>query len=336
MTSKYRNNSRRKTPWDNKPQLNPLEDFIKSKYLDTFNNKHPKLKETEEATLLNSFAVEECKYCKSKHFKKIGCTSNGIQRYKCYDCHKTFTILTNTIFENHKIAITEWIEFCLDLFRYISINTTSKTNKNSATTSKYWLNKLFLVLEHIQDDIVLSGNVQIDETFFPVIESDKIIRNNKELRGLSKNQICIGIGYDGTNVYAIVEGVGKTSQKKTLAAFSKHIKQNSHLIHDREKSHNILIKTLNLTEDSYNANEIKKLKDKENPLNEINKQCYLLKRFLRSHSGFNRNDIQNYINLFCFIQNPPKNKLEKVKALLNSAIYLPKSLKYRDLYHKKD
>lgn len=335
MKNKYRNTSRRKTPWDQSCELSPLEVFIKSNYLDTFNTKHPRLMNTNEAVLLNSFEVYFCKHCTSSLIVKRGHTKNGIQRYVCKECGRTFNILTNTLFDNHKISVTEWIEFCLNIFRYESISVTSKTNKNSFNTSKYWLHKLFLVLEDIQDCIVLQGTVQIDETFFSVIKSDKIMKDGKQLRGLSKNQHCIGIGYDGTNVYAHLEGFGKTSQKKTMETFYCHIKQGSHLIHDKEKSHRILVNKLQLIDEVYDANDLKKLDDKDNPLDPINNQCDLLKRFLSAHNGFDREDFQNYLNLFCFIQNPPYAKLEKVEILLNSAIHLTKSLKYRDFYVKK-
>lgn len=335
MTTKYKNHSRKKTPWDHNNDLSPMESFIKSKYLDSYDYKHPSIKDTKEADLLNSYEVSCCKRCNSLDFKKKGFTKNGIQRYFCNTCKRYFNVLTSTLFDNHKISISEWIEFCLDIFRFESINLTSKTNKNSFTTSKYWLYKLFYIIEDIQDDIVLEGNVYIDETFYPVIESNKIVKDGKKLRGLSKNQICIGIAYDGRYVYARVEGFGKTSQKKTKDTFINHIKAGSHLIHDKEKSHKILIKELKLTDDSYDANKLKKYKDKDNPLNPINRQCYLLKRFLRSHSGFDRDDIQYYINLYCFISNPPVNKLEKVEIILNRAIDFTKSLKYRDFYTSK-
>lgn len=335
MTTKYKNHSRKKTPWDHNNDLSPMESFIKSKYLDSYDYKHPSIKDTKEADLLNSYEVSCCKRCNSLDFKKKGLTKNGIQRYFCNTCKRYFNVLTSTLFDNHKISISEWIEFCLDIFRFESINLTSKTNKNSFTTSKYWLYKLFYIIEDIQDDIVLEGNVYIDETFYPVIESNKIVKDGKKLRGLSKNQICIGIAYDGRYVYARVEGFGKTSQKKTKDTFINHIKAGSHLIHDKEKSHKILIKELKLTDESYDANKLKKYKDKDNPLNPINRQCYLLKRFLRSHSGFDRDDIQYYINLYCFISNPPVNKLEKVEIILNRAIDFTKSLKYRDFYTSK-
>lgn len=332
MTTKHkRNTSMRKTPWDSHPELLPMEDFIRSNYLDSFNRRHPPLG-LKEAELLNSFEVTKCRFCGSISIKKNGKTSNGIQRYKCNECHHTFNILTNTLFDNHKVSISEWIEFLLDLFRFESLSVTSKTNKNSATTTKYWLHKLFLLLEDYQTNIVLEGNVYLDETFYKVIKSDLVKKDDKELRGLSRNQYCIGIAYDGTYVYTRLEGIGKTSQIRTMESFQNHIKSGSHLIHDKEKSHNKLVKLLSLTDESYDGNEIKKLSSKENPLYQINHMCDLLQKFLNAHPGFNRDDLQNYLNLFSFIMNPPRNQLEKVKFLLNSAISCDKKLTFREFY----
>ena len=336
MKTKYkRNSSRRKTPWDNQITLTPMQEFIKDRYQEEYDNKHPDISNSKEITLLNSFAIDSCRICHSKNIQKYGHTKTGIQRYFCNECKHSFTVITNTIFDNRKISITEWIEFCLDIFRYESLNITSKTNKNANTTTKYWLKKLFLLLEDYQNDIVLSGNVYIDETYFPVTSSKKVTKDGKQLRGLSRNQYCIAIGYDGINVYVFLEGVGKTSQKKTKDAFINHIAPGSHLVHDKEKAHRIIVNELALTEDSYDANECKKLKDKDNPLNEINQQCRMLQRFLKAHSGFDRNDLQDYLNLYSFIMNSPTNKLEKVEKLLISAMNNPKSLKYRDVFPSK-
>lgn len=334
MTIKYKNNSsRRNTPWDKFDNLSPLQELIKERYIEAYDARHPSIADSNEINFLNSLDIETCKFCSSTHIQKYGHTKAGIQRYFCNDCKHSFTPITNTIFDNRKISITEWIEFCLDIFRYESLNIVAKTNKNASTTTKYWLKKLFLVLEDYQNDILLKGeHVYIDETFFTVIESQKVLKDGKQLRGLSRNQYCIGIGYDGRNTIAFVEGFGKPSQPKTLRAFINHIEPESHLIHDKEKSHKILVQKLNLTEEVYNAVECKKMKDRDNPLNAINKQCLYLQKFLKSHPGFNRADLQDYLNLFCFIVNPPNNKLEKIEKLLSSALNSAKSLKYREYY----
>lgn len=78
-----------------------------------------------------------------------------------------------------------------------------------------------------------------------------------------------------------------------------------------------------------------KQQDGDYPLSDVNILCYLLKKFLNSHSRFDRRDLQNYLNLFSFMVNKPYNKLEKVKILLDKAICNPKTLHYRDFYSKK-
>lgn len=326
--------SRRKTPWDNTEQ-NLLQLFIAKKYKENYSIKHPKLKDTEEAIIFNSIQINKCKYCHNTEIIKRGKTKNGIQLYYCNKCKKRFTPIANTIFENHKISITEWIEYLLELFNYGSISLISKVNKNSINTSIYWLNKVFLVLQHWQDDIVLKGNIYIDEMFYSVIKSDIKTKDGKKLRGLSQNKYCIGIGYDKNNVIAIVEGFGKTSTKKTEISFKTHIKEGSKLIHDGEKAHRKLIKSLNLIDESYNSSFLKEKKDEDNPLRPINHQCDLIRQFLDAHSGFDRIRLQDYLNLYCFMNSNPRNKLEKVNQFIELALNTEISLSYRELFEIK-
>ena len=55
----------------------------------------------------------------------------------------------------------------------------------------------------------------------------------------------------------------------------------------------------------------------------------MLKLFLASHSGFIREDLQDYLNLFCFIMNQPKDKHEKVEKFMNMAVCCRILLRYR-------
>lgn len=59
MKTKYkRNSSRRKTPWDNQITLTPMQEFIKDRYQEEYDNKHPDISNSKEITLLNSFAID--------------------------------------------------------------------------------------------------------------------------------------------------------------------------------------------------------------------------------------------------------------------------------------
>ena len=65
------------------------------------------------------------------------------------------------------------------------------------STSKYWLEKLFLTLENSQNALVLSDTVWLDETYYSLLMRDRQVdEKGNYLRGLSRNQICIGVATD--------------------------------------------------------------------------------------------------------------------------------------------
>jgi hypothetical protein len=148
------------------------------------------------------------------------------------------------------------------------------------------------------------------------------------LRGISKNQIRIGVATDKHQTVFLMEGTGKPSQKTTYETFRSHIKPNSTLIHDKEMAHKKLIKELALNSVSYALKDLKGLLDNDNPMYPVNRAHAILKMFLNAHSGFMRDDIQGYLNLFSFVTNPPNEMLEKVELVINSAFQNPKTLRY--------
>jgi len=307
--------------------------FLKKEYENHYAERHRKVGESGETEMINSYEPKKCRYCESESYKKSGKTKSGVQRYKCDECGKTYLPTTGTIFDEHRISISEWIEYCLNLFRHVSITADSWNNKNAFATSRYWLQKLFMTLERVQDEIVLSGNVWFDETFYRVRSGEVVCKDSGDkLRGLSVNQICIGVATDKLHTVLIVEGTGKPSHKKTAELFEGHIERGSTLIHDGEAAHKKLIKDLSLNSTTYPAAELKGLPDNENPLNPVNRVHAILKNFLNSHSSFDRNDMQNYLNLFAFVSNPPDDFLEKVDLVINLGFQNPKLLRFRDFF----
>lgn len=327
-----RKKSRKHTPWEGVSELTATQAFLKQQYDMHYADRHRMVSESGEAEMVNSYIPMQCPFCTSGKFKKSGRTSSGVQRYMC-GCGKTFLPTTGTIFDGHRISISEWMEYCLNLFRHVSIAADSWNNKNAFTTSRYWLQKLFITLENVQDSVVLSGEVWLDETFYRV-RSGNIVRkdNGDELRGLSQNQLCIGVATDNTNTLFLVEGTGKPSQKKTAETFKNHIAPGSTLIHDKEAAHKKLVSDLSLVSIEYASSDLKGLPDKDNPMYPINRVHDILKKFLNAHSGFDRTNLQGFLNLFAFVSNPPVDLLEKVEVVVEMGFRNPKLLRYRDLF----
>ena len=325
--------SRRKTPWEGRNTLTPIQHFLSERYENQYIERHPKLSETGEAKLINAVIPATCPYCQNDGISRFGQTGNGIQRYRCKGCGKTFTPITGTIFDNHKISISEWMEYCLNIFRYVSINADSWNNRNAFTTSRYWLEKLFLVLEHYTEDIILDGRVWFDETFYTVRSDDiQVKKDGTKPRGISKNQLCIGVACTRDRILCLLEGTGQPTARKAYMTFGGHITEGSTLVHDEGKSHGLLIDKLHLVNESYDSSVIKKLSDNDNPLNRVNEVHARLKNFLHAHTSFDRDTLQGYLNLFSFTMNPPTEHLEKVEILLNRALNTRKMLRYRSFY----
>ena len=323
--------SRRRTPWSGVSDATALQSFIDECTQKNYHKRHPKPTATGEAELLNSLDVDECRRCGSSDIQRFGYTPNGIQRYKCKECMRTFTVLTNTIFDSHKIPLTEWLDFLLSIFGHGSINLVSKTNRNACNTTRFWMSKVFLVLQNYQADLMLRKDIQLDETYYKVRQPDiETKEGGMQYRGLSRNQICIGIACDNTTIICFVEGKGKPTKQGTLLAFESHIEYGATISHDMEQAHDSLVTLLDLKSIEYDSREIKKLPDSENPLNRVNQYCRSLKHFLNAHSGFIRNDLQDYLNLFAFIMNPPNDKHEKVEKFMNQALNCRITRRYRD------
>lgn len=322
--------SRRITPWTNETGATPLQRLIIDCTERDYQHRHPDLKDIDEAGFVNSKEQTVCRYCGSNAITREGFSSTGIRRYRCKECGRRFTALTNTIFDSHRLPMSEWMGFFLDIIGYGSFSLTSKVNRNSTSTTKYWMDKTFRILEGIQDDIILEDRVWLDETYFKV-RAPEVQRkgDGKEYRGLSRNQMCIGVACDGKHSVILFEGYGTPSSGLTCSLFSSHIAKGSTLVHDKDAAHARLVSELSLTSEAYDSRELKKLPDSKNPLGPVNRICFLLQTFLSSHSGFDRDDIQGYLNLFHVIVNEPENKYEKLEILLNRAIDFPVLLRYR-------
>ena len=142
-----------------------------------------------------------------------------------------------------------------------------------------------------------------DKTYLKLMPKD-LNRDEKGrlLRGLSRNNLCVMTFTDGTRTVLIADGTGKPSRKR-MKKLIPHIKQGSLMSDDGEKSHAVLTEELNLTREVHKSAETKGLSDKENPMGMINTVHRFFKRFMKSHGGYSRDELQDWCNLFSFIFN---------------------------------
>lgn len=290
-----------------------------------------------ELSLVNGLSIECCPHCDGTHFKKSGYYSNGTRRYRCLDCGRAFSPLTGTVFDAHKIPISEWIEYMIHLFEFHSLYSSARDNRNAKTTGKYWISKVFAVLSGCQKDIVLSGRIYLDETYFSIMPKDQTEKSDgKHYRGLSQNKICVVTATDGISVFLAVCGRAKPSRARILKSFEGHLKRGSVLIHDGENSHKVLTETLGLSEEVHTSKETRSLSDEDNPMEPINAVHRSLKKFMRQHPAYDREGLQDWLNLFWFIYTSHGIPMDdKVKKFLQMAILTHKVIRFRTVFAKK-
>ena len=165
--------------------MTPAQGFIATHYLEHYEQRHPALSSTGEVELINTYIPQRCPYCGCEKFSKYGHTCIGVQRYRCSkpECSQTFLPTIGTIFDEHRISISEWIEYCLNLFRNVSVNADSWNNKNAFSTSRYWMEKPFLILDSCQDKIIARDKAWLDETYYSVMLKDAVLYWNDQISG---------------------------------------------------------------------------------------------------------------------------------------------------------
>lgn len=99
-------------------------------------------------------------------------------------------------------------------------------------------------------------------------------------------------------------------------------------------SRNILIKELNLKEEFYKATTPNKTKDEDNHLRKVNHHCANIRDFLDAHPGFNRDELQDYLNLYSFKYNTKGTNLEKAEKILELSLNSNKTITFREYYSK--
>lgn len=313
----------------------PLPSFVHDKSEGWHDAKHQPFS-VDEIKLVNSLEVKQCPYCHSETIKKNGKRKDGTQRYLCLACGRGFNPLTGSLFDSRKIPIAEWIEFLVHLFQYESLSVSSLDNRNVRSTGRYWMEKVFVALKHYQDGIVLGDVFWIDETFVKKKPADMVSsQNGKHKKGLSRNLICVATATDGYHSVLYVVGSGKPSSSKLIKAMNGHVKQGARMIDDDENAHSLLASRYGLERETHPTKETKGLPDKDNPMDMVNRLHRFFKKYISHHGSYDRDEIQDWCNLFSFIWNHHGNVAKAVVDLLEIAISTKKIVKYRSVMSKK-
>ena len=288
-----------------------------------------------------------CSYCGSQEYSLYGCystSSEKVQRYKCKNCNKVFTSVTESLISGCSFSFPEWLKFIDCLYNGYSVKQTAKSCNVSEKTVHNNRIKLFYALKLLDNKIKLAGNIVIDETYIPVsykgnhskrddfVMPRQAFRRGGEnhKRGISDNLICIVCALDDSgNSVAHVIGPGTSSSKKIGYALYDSLDKDNVFCFYSDKATAIKkfandnkfpIKQAKLIYKANNKVEQVELNSDVFEVNRyiqsINAYHSRLKRFLNKFSGISSRYLSGYLYLFAWKdRNKNRDQVEAYKEL---------------------
>jgi transposase-like protein len=149
---------------------------LQTSFGQSIHSEEPLIKEIAERKNERGFVCPHCQSTTAVRFGKYD-VKNGAktvqkQRYKCKECSRTFTDLTNTpLFRTRKID--KWLKFVDCMIEGHSLRKSAKLIGDiSFVTLFYWRHKLLAALQQIPVE-PFHGIVEMDETNFLFSEKGK-------------------------------------------------------------------------------------------------------------------------------------------------------------------
>lgn len=168
-----------------------------------------------------NFICDKCGY----KIHKNGKTKNGIQKYICSNCKKTFSQTTNTVLHHSKLSVEVWLNIIDNLINGFSIRRIAEENNISNNTSFNARHKIITALNSFIKEIALKGDVQSDEKYFSINlkgtkpknmprYSKKRVSTKSQYTGISHHKICVVSSIDEyDNLILKIAGLGRCTTK---------------------------------------------------------------------------------------------------------------------------
>ena len=295
---------------------------------------------TEELRFANG---RVCPICGSIHVIRNGHRKDGVQRFICRDCGRSFVITANAITAGTHKDFDTWQQYIDCMMRGFSIRRTAEICEISKNTAFTWRHKILDALQNMQDTVLLEGIVEADETFFPVSykgnykhsKTFKMPRaahhrgHSVHKRGLSEEQVCVmcAVNRNGHS-YAKVGKLGKVSQQCVAVAFDNRIKKYSTLCTDKEKAYRKFSADNDLTLVQLDTGKSKKGIYHIQHINSYHKR---LKDFLKPFNGVATKYLNNYLVWNNLVKFAKETSAEKAVIFLDFVVTTQKSVQCRTL-----
>lgn len=252
--------------------------------------------------------ASHCPNCGSLAFVKNGKTKTRRQKYTCKDCHKSFSDTTNSIVHSSKKNYQVWHRFIEEMMSGQSLRAISSKVGISVTTAFHWRHKAMESMGHYQKNEVLSGEIQMDETYFLLnfkgVKKNKMPRKSKKRgnpamkRGISNEHACVLVAMDESDqMITKLIGQGNPRIPDFDKALEKRIQPNGMMITDSKSAYQEVSKKYQCTliqipsgfhtADTYNLGTLNGLHGE-------------LKQWFQKYKGVSTRHLDKYLSWFRF------------------------------------
>ncbi len=108
----------------------------------------------------------QCPHCGFDGIVKNG-TKDGRQRFKCKECGHTFSWRNNTFLYSIKSDYDTLLAYCDCMMQKMTIRQCAEHCGISVPTAFEWRHKILDALQNMQDEVILHGTGESDETTSP-------------------------------------------------------------------------------------------------------------------------------------------------------------------------
>lgn len=256
-----------------------------------------------------------CPYCQSnnsvrfgKYVVKVNQEKVDRQRYRCKDCQKTFTDVTNTpLYRTHKPD--KWIDFVRCMIDGDTLRKAAEKLDVHHVTLFYWRHKILSALEQM-DFEKFAGIVEIDETYFLYSEKGKRgIQGRKprkrggssQFRGISHEQVCVLVARDREKAtFSRIIGQGRIVKKRLDQAIGTKLSSKNVLCTDAWRAFKSYAEEKGMGHYAFKSNSKNRVRGLYHIQN-VNSYHSRLKKWMERFNGVATKYLDHYLSWFRFL-----------------------------------
>ena len=174
-------------------------------------------------------SINNCPHCQNKNYIKFG-KYDGIQRYRCRECKKTFSKTTKSLYSYSKKQPEKWIQFIELFIQKKSLRTCSKILNINIKTAFLWRHKIMQFMKPYVMAESLEGKVFITKSI--IKENFKGCRN---IKIKDRKNICIVCAKDRRDSMVVLPICKQNFDKKNFdEIIYSRIKSTSYIVPDND------------------------------------------------------------------------------------------------------